>query len=31
VQLCRSGGGYEYRARVREQGGEVREVSIPAG
>ena len=31
VQLCRSGGGYEYRARVREEGGEVREVSIPAG
>ncbi len=31
VQLCRSGGGYVYRARVREEGGDVREVNIPAG
>lgn len=31
VQLCRSGGGYVYKARVREQSGEVRAVDIPAG
>jgi hypothetical protein len=31
VQLCRSGGGYVYRARVRDESGEVRAVNIPAG
>jgi uncharacterized membrane protein YkoI len=31
MQLCRAGGGYVYRGRVREQNGEVRAVNIPAG
>jgi hypothetical protein len=30
VQLCQSGGGYVYRVRVLESGGEVRARNIPA-
>ena len=31
VQLCRGGGGYVYRVRVLQPGGNVRRVNIPAG
>lgn len=31
VQLCRAGGGYVYRVRVLQSGGEVRSQNIPAG
>ena len=31
VQLCQSGGGYVYRVRVLEPGGQVSTMTIPAG
>ena len=31
VQLCQSGGGWVYRVRVLDAGGEVTSVNIPAG
>lgn len=31
VQLCRSGGGYVYRVRVLDPGGQVSTTDIPAG
>ena len=31
VQLCQSGGGYVYRVRVLEAGGQIKTMDIPAG
>jgi uncharacterized membrane protein YkoI len=31
AQLCRAGGGYVYRVRIRDAGGQLKSVEIPAG